>query len=298
MIDVQRILKSLDPTDEEAYEEALNEISRGGEGVFPQLCQALQSPLNPMSVREAAAWVLGDLHFTHAATVLIQVAQDRGTSDRLRATLCTVLARVEEPQVSRALISLARDPFADVRRAAVTALHEHPEADALPVILSALRDPESSVRSSAAYALEAFDSSRSIGPLMDALRDPDPGVRGNAATSLSVLHAEVAAPALLQITSDPFPYPRSAAAMALGTLRYQAAVTRLCELLGDKHETTVRRAAIRSLERLENVQSLAAVRAAEADADAEVRTGAERLRMLLESRPGVARPPAAATTSG
>jgi bilin biosynthesis protein len=283
LIDPQQILRVLDPTDEVAYEEALTLISQAGEGVFSQLCQALQSSLNPVRTREAAAWVLGDLHFAHAASVLIDTAQDSNSSDRLRATISSVLGRVDDPAVPDALATLARDPFSDVRRAAVNALHEHPGDRPLPVVIGALRDPESSVRSAAAYALEAFDSSRSIGPLMEALRDPDPAVRGNAASSLAAQQAEVAAPSLCQLTSDVFPYPRSSAAAALGTLEYQPAVSRLCELLQDPVQS-VRRAAIRSLERLENADSRDAVADAVQDSDAEVQTCAERLLQVLEQR--------------
>jgi HEAT repeat protein len=175
---------------------------------------------------------------------------------------------------------LRNDKGAEVRRAAVWALRDRP--DAAPLLLERLRlDPSDRVREMSAWALANFMSESVASALTNTLlADTSPYVRGTAAWALGHSRDAAQTAALETALADPESQVRRKALWALAAARLETAPTRAIDLLRDR-ASDVRAMAAWLLAEISDKASLPALRAAfdnERDSEAQK---AEFLALVL-----------------
>lgn len=163
-----------------------------GERAVPELLKALQNDTNT-NQRIWGAQILGAIESTAAVPLLIQRLRDRDANVRI-ATV-EALGRMKSPLAVHSIIDLLlRDPVAEVRSQAATALGNIADEAALTPLINALNDPEYWTRVRAVEALERLGADHTPHLTKLLMFDPRQEVRRRAAQALErlgVLEAKV-----------------------------------------------------------------------------------------------------------
>jgi HEAT repeat protein len=170
-------------------------------------------------VRETATQAVARCGFAHIRHLLAAALEHQEESQRVRAM--GVLGALGGSEAGRYLVEALRDPAAQVREAALSALSHHP-VDALADRLAPeLRNSDPRVRAGVATLLGEAGSAQYVDALAQALADPDQEVRVSALTALAQLGRPVRRyeSAFSARLSDPSPRVRETAAAALEALR-------------------------------------------------------------------------------
>jgi HEAT repeat protein len=176
----------------------------------------------------------------HAGDVATAIAALGDESPRVRATALAALARLERLE-DAPLIDALMAADADLRRRAVALAMPHPDIDLLPL-----------------------------------LADSDPMVAETAAWALGEREDVAAVPALASMaTNHADPLCREAAVAALGAIGDERGLAAILHATADK--PAVRRRAVLALAPFEGPEVKAALQAALADRDWQVRQAAEDL---------------------
>lgn len=192
-------------------------------------------------------------------------------SDRCRYHSTRVLAAIPGAEVDELLLArAARDHFAEVRLAAVTALGERGVTAAVDVIGDCLGDPYGPLRVAAADALSALGGERSIDLLLAAMPQADREQRDAICGGIAALGFAAIGPALDLLLGSGDDNARVGAAWTLGKTLDARAVPLLCALLGDSL-SRVRSAAAGALAKIPTGDSIAALRTALDDPNQFVR---------------------------
>lgn len=114
----------------------------------------------------------------------------RDSSPRVRAAAVRTLAVIFRgghgpADVNRAVVPLLRDPDQKVICAAVDAVPDLRDLDAVPDLITLLQHPSHDVRHAAAASLSRMPDRRANAPLLSGLKDPDPAVRSAVAGALA-----------------------------------------------------------------------------------------------------------------
>jgi len=172
-----------------------------------------------------------------------------------------------------ALIAAIKDPDADVRRAAISALGKLRDSRTIEPLMAALTDASPDVRRYAAAALGDLRDSRAVPGLVRALDDESADVRRYAAAALGDLRDPQAIEPLIGTLGDGDADVRRYAASALGDLRDPSAVDPLAKALGDT-DADVRRAAVSALGDIRSPRAVQPLIGRLRDEDPDVRRAA------------------------
>ncbi|AGA25493.1 PVC-type heme-binding CxxCH protein [Singulisphaera acidiphila] len=185
----------------------------------------------------------------------------------------------QTPLVLGTLRSLLSDQAVAVRLAAVTAVRESRDREALPALrLLVDRDPDTSIRVAVAKALGALEDKEALPGLIAAIRapgTPEP-VRDAALEAVETIGSDLAVNALLDLleTGESGPSRRARLLAALGRFKAQAAVASIVKALGDS-SPEVRSAAAEALGKIGQLDGVdGSLRALLADRAVEVRKAA------------------------
>lgn len=242
---------------------ALEQIASGSAMVVPALERALGDP--EPSVRSAAAYAMG-VFFLKTDIVVPALSRHYDDEDEsVRGAIASSLSRMGAPAVPtlmvaieqgdlshrllstralgamgngakaavRLLADLLRDPVADVRVAAASALghigrdRDWPAGltfdDELKNLIPYRRPLTGSARAEYAPILHQLMLDRVVPPLIDALVDREASVRSAAASALGRMRDEAATAteALIKVLEDPDPAVRRAGVNALGHVAHR-----------------------------------------------------------------------------
>lgn len=196
--------------------------------------------------RRAAVVALGKLGGPSAVAPLVDCLEDKDRS--VARAAAESLGKIGLPAL-RPLTERLHHTSAEVRRAAVQALGQLRDKQAIQPLIASLEDREGLVRGEAAGALGVLGDPEAIEPLVVCLRDEVVAVRIASASALGKLGDKRAVGGLIACLRDSEPAPRAAAVEALGRLGDPAAVGSLIPCLRDE-EFAVRRAAVDALGKL------------------------------------------------
>lgn len=203
-----------------------------------------------------------------------------------------VLDWEQTPLVRRTLRSLMDDPAVAVRLAAVNAVRDIGDREALPTLrLLVDRDRDVSIRVAAAQALGTLGDQESLPSLIAALRaaeTPEP-VRDAALEAVETIGSDAAVKALVELleVGATGPSRRARVLAALGRFKAKAAVGTMVGALGDP-SPEVRKAAAEALGKIGQLEGVAGpLRELLADGAVEVRKAAIRALGSLSDREAI-----------
>lgn len=179
----------------------IQRLGAAGATSVPALVTILGDSKRSVSLRAAAAWLLGQLQEPRASVPLVQ-AMRRAEATALTWEAANALANIDRTNVVRPLIGLLRGGRGEQRIAAAYALGRLADSRASPILIRVLKEPSADDRLRD-YAVEALGLCGGRGAttlLMEALRDPAPEVRGSAAYGLGQLGYLRALPQLRRLT--------------------------------------------------------------------------------------------------
>lgn len=195
---------------------AIRALTAAGSGSAAAIAAALNDPAPPSRI--GAANALAEL----GATAQIPALRDHlnDSEPAVRFMVSAALARLDDPQSSVTLESLATHPIGDMRLFAVAAqADKNADGAWISIVEALLQDPDPLLRVRAAELLirRAGDPASGRAALLTALSDPNPAVRSEAAALLPEL-VDRGRPDLAlfrRLLRDPLPETRIAAARAL-----------------------------------------------------------------------------------
>lgn len=217
-------------------------------------------------------------------------------SDRRALPALTALMQEKEPLASvfeavrrtavtapPELVKLLAHTNAATRKLAVQALGEIGDRASIAEVVKAAKDADAGVAAEAIQALALFGGADGVAPILAATDHKDPGVRLAAVRALGSyrtpedISADEALPKVLAHLKSDNPEVRIEAAKTLGAMKIKRGIDTLVGIAGNgKEPSVVRKAALEALGSIGNGAGLAALTAALADADAEVRTSAAK----------------------
>ncbi|MEV6601297.1 HEAT repeat domain-containing protein [Actinoplanes sp. NPDC051346] len=178
----------------------------------------------------------------------LAVAKLCDTWHQTRAIPYRPIAAPGHAEAYAALEQALRNPFEDVRAAAVGFLGDRGDGDAVGELAAHVDDPTPRIRSAIAYALGQLGGAEAITLLRRLAEDPERGVRQRAQAALGALGGADALDPILALADDPAPERRVEAAKALSRAVESdpRAAQRIIALIGDP-EATVRAASVSAL---------------------------------------------------
>lgn len=210
----------------------------GGVAELGDMAGCLRHP--DADVRDAAAQSLGVLGRRFPAemlTVLEPLLSDDDPSHRSAAI--GIIGRLDDVVVAQRLAMALKDPAAEVRRSAISALSGSAIDDHLLAIQLALTDEDLEVRRAAAEILGSSGNPEAIHGLRLALRDEDLWVRAAAVRSLGRLGGVDEAETIGLLLDDPVGLVSIAALETLGDLLGERACPLICAALDHPDEEVV-----------------------------------------------------------
>ena len=291
------LIQLLHDSDEQARIEAVGALGSLKDSMAaPALCANLRHRDGRM--RQAAALALGKIGAPALEVLLPQLESDAAEVRRL---VIVAMARIDAPQVDKALRRMRRDVDAEVRSAAVNALSgrrdvqsgaaETPRAhtevvefaqaqDVLESLLTWLRNSAWGEREEAARALNAWaqhyhgkPNDQLVARLCRVLREPDWMLRWAAVEALAALGNPAATDSLATLLQDANQPLRIAAIRAMHECGDARAARHLCPLARDP-DNLVREAVAEALGQLAHPGSIAALGQLSADREPLVRLAA------------------------
>jgi HEAT repeat protein len=167
-------------------------------------------------VRAAASRALERLDRRRDRDFLCERLTSADARDRIEAVYG--LGAVYDPDVIPALVGALRDPYEDVRAAAVRVLAERKDERGLSPIAQCLDDPSALVRRHAVDALGRFADRRVVPLLLTMLKERDVEIVAPALRALGLCRDAEAEPAIAPLLAHPSPVVRAAAVEALAQL--------------------------------------------------------------------------------
>lgn len=189
------------------------------------------------SIREAAAFSLGQIGTNTAQRALVAVVENTLESEKVRIAAIDALGAMKADAIN-ALTAAATTGSKDVRRSAVRALGESGDTRALAVLFAALNSDDPLLRTETTDAIEKISAGgrRSRKLLIDKLENQPPSVRAEAAEKLSAFPAEDVAQALAAHLADPDPKVRNAIINTLTGFKEEQHVRFVIAALDFPHE--------------------------------------------------------------
>jgi HEAT repeat protein len=275
---VEQLIAALTDPSDEVWNEAREALEHTGPLALVPLIAALKDS-NSSTIRQSAAWVLGDIGDEQAIDALIGSLQDQNGIVRFNAV--KALVKINAARAVEPLVAALNDEDSDVRLIARVEL-EGIGLPAMPALIAALGDTAPNARIQAAYALaelgEKFVGTPSVDssvePLIASLSDPERVVRQNATWALARIADKRATGPLIACLSDSFEKVRQNAAWGLGRIESPEAVDVLLIALRRDQHVPVRVNAATSLGHIGDPRALPALAVAKMDANEEVRKAA------------------------
>ncbi|MGD8237326.1 MAG: HEAT repeat domain-containing protein [Armatimonadota bacterium] len=201
------------------------------------------------SVRQAASWALDRAeHFARPDKIRSMVQEGDDTGARLAAIDC--LAEFEDVGAADLLAdTLANDPVAEVRAAAITALAQIGTQSAVRSVEVGLDDEDDFIAAAAAKALGRSGDLRGEGKLLEMLNSESPRRAAAAAEALGAIGSVEAVPGLVAALGNESSEVQRSAARALGAVGGEEAWGPLAAAV-EGPDPKVRREAVRALGRL------------------------------------------------
>ncbi|MBI4871728.1 MAG: HEAT repeat domain-containing protein, partial [Candidatus Riflebacteria bacterium] len=201
-------------------------------GSLPILEQLARGPI-PIN---GAASALARYNEPHAEAVVLEIAGNRDCQNRAAALL--ELGQVRSVDPLSTLEAAIKDPAAEVRKAAATALGGHPKDRSVELLVGRLSDGEESVVLAALGALARLRNAAALGPIIQRVRaQTTPRVRASSAIALARLESRESQEVLMKLLADKDDRVRANAVEALGhySLSYDWAMRIFPPLLKDEH---------------------------------------------------------------
>jgi len=193
-----------------------------------------------LEVRIAALTAIGALGDAGASSGLVG---GLGAPDtRVRAAAADALLRLAGRQATTGNAVVARRIFERVLRsstntgrrlAAVAALGEADDSDALPAVLSALGDPDPIFHAAAMALVDRWAEGDAVGVMKRAVGSAGPEARAGLMLGLASRDDGTVAPTLMAGLQDGAPIVQAAAARGLGSIAHQPAADTLLRLAED-----------------------------------------------------------------
>jgi len=161
--------------------------------------------------RNSAGWALRDMGSISVPALCGVVKIGNNEARSLAATMLYGVGGAG----TAALISLTRDPDAEIRITAARGLELAQDERAVEPLISLLNDKDSRVRAAAARSLQSHPDPRAAEPLVSCLSDKDPAVRKSAAGAFARLKSPPAVMPLIGLLKDPDESVQKAAEDAL-----------------------------------------------------------------------------------
>lgn len=193
---------------------------------------------NPRA-RQTAALRLGDAdegREQEASVALRQLVDD--PSPPVRQAALAALAQLGDPEALPRVLARFDDGEPAVRQLAVIAAGRIGGAEAVTALRRGLRDERPDVRFQAVVSFAELCPEEALAEVAPLLEDGDPEVRANAAAALRMLGDTSSADALVPLLDDAAPDPRREAALALAELGDARAARVLRECLEDSERAT------------------------------------------------------------
>ncbi|MEP7327032.1 MAG: HEAT repeat domain-containing protein [Gemmatimonadota bacterium] len=146
------------------------------EQAMPMLIRMLRTEDEDPVVLQAAA-----RHAEAAFDVFVEQTLGHNTGTREGIVIARVARYVHHPELAPLLVSLARNPAADVRRELALVWRDRPELIAQPTLAELSLDPDATVRLAAA---QAWGAAKQFDQLSGFFQDPEPEIRRRAALEL------------------------------------------------------------------------------------------------------------------
>ncbi len=217
----------------------------------------------------------------------------------VRLYMARLLGRFPQIEVKKGLAGLLQDANKEVRRQAVSSLHQVKATEAIPDLVRTLRDGDLKVQSAAIDAISNLGDASSVTDLLDVLKDESEYARRAAVEVLNEIATAEAIQDLLRALRDEDWWVRVRAADALGTLGGDHVVQAVIGLLDDDDDF-IRRYAVEILNAVPSEKAVGPLVHAlddpdwwvrERSIDALAKTGDVRvvgpLIALMERDPGV-----------
>lgn len=223
------------------------------------------------TIRRQAAEMLGQTRSAAAISGLLVALKDE---DRyVRSIAASALGKIGDISTTPDLLAMLEDEDQDsTHSAAATALGIIGSTAAIPGLLSAFITGNRDVSSCAGYALKKIGSETVVSGLLAVLKD-DRGRfrRTEAADLLGEIGSESAVPGLLALLKYKGSHVAGSAAEALAKIGSESAISGVLAALED---SSTRKIAVYTLERMKNVSTTPALLVALRDSDSQVRYGA------------------------
>lgn len=249
-------------------------------GVFTvELLTLLQDPAG--EVRGWAAVALGRQKAKEALAAIVKLLDRPET----RRKSLWALRELGDPTVLPAVERCLEDPDSATRMEAVQTLGALGRADAVPALVRALGDPHHQVREWALSVLSNIDG-RKAAPAIIRLMEAEEVVGTHISDVLADLGATEAIPALAKLLRADFSGTRSAGLSALARLRARDRLPEIRRALADESPMVLFMAAD-TVGRLEDAESIPALRGLLRHPDEWVRDSAARALAAVGSREGV-----------
>ncbi len=226
-----------------------------GLAAVPAMVRALDDPES--MVRSAAAEGLARLGPAASAAVpRLAKALMEDKHDWTRRNCAAALGLVGDLRGRDALASALKDPFNDVRGAAVEAIARLGGPQAPATLMPALKDASPSVRLAAVRSLGSLKARTSARAIVGMLRDENHEISSSAVYALGQIGDPDTAEALAEVAKSEKSTMRSLAATALGEIESPRVVEPLIGLLSDPDSAT-RHYAARSLGKTKDPRAIA-----------------------------------------
>ncbi len=277
-------LKSKDAMVRRQAAESLGAL-RDAKAIVP-LISALKDE-NPF-VKRAAVDSLGLLRAGGAIKNIGDILlKDKDSQTRQSAAIS--LGYIGNPEASQFLISALKDSDQGVKYAAAASLGQMRSPEAVKAISAALSDDDSGMKVSALTALDRMDAASEVESVRKLISDNDPKVRSLAVKFLGKYKDSSSAQSILPLLKDSDKMVVINSAYALGRLGDTSGLQPTAKILKTEKETSIKMAAIESLEAINNKESVNMLKGLLNDDDQYVKDAAKyaliRLRVPLDEPP-------------
>ncbi len=266
------LIEQLDAEDPATRKAAVIALGRIGDAqAVPALVKALTEDDELAIVASGALGKIGD---RRAFEVLLDLLGHNDAS--VRQAAIAAINSLGHPDMSSRAVQLLNDPDPRIRESAVRIAGYFGYAECADLLIERCLDEEESVRCAAIEHIPFLEDDRVIPTLVDAIENGVPRVRATAAGAFAQVESEAAWPSLLAALSDSDSWVRYFAVRSIGHHGYSESLEPLAELARTDAASQVRIAAIDSLGKINERQTVAVLESFVESPDSDLARAAMR----------------------
>ncbi len=235
-------------------------------------------------IRASAIIELGQTGDKNAISALSAILKNKSEIDWIRGCAAIALGRISGEEAFTSIIAALNDESLVVSRAAISALGEMKNPEAIPYLEDILKDQsKKEVHAAVVNVLYTAGGNEVASIMLQSLEHPDVGVRCNAAMALGNLRHEKAVLPLISLMQDKDESLRAVAASSLGLIGDGRAAAILIKALNDS-AATVRAIAASSLGCLNDEEAIPFLEVSLNDSNAAVRKQSHNAILKIRSK--------------